>query len=73
MFMEPENAWGFLKHSEIAFSKMIVCGADEIPFYKILFSSVKAQSLIMITEKENPESGSAAARAAEMEFPYILQ
>lgn len=73
IFMKPENVWGFLKQSEITFSKMIVCGADEIPFYKILFPAVKAHSLIMITEKESPESGSVAARASEMEFPYIIQ
>lgn len=73
IFMEPENAWRFLKHSEIVFSKMIVCEADAIPFYKILFPSVKAQSLIMITEKEDSGYGSVAERAAEMKFPYIVQ
>ena len=52
MMMTPETAWRMSVDSKLCFDRILVCGAEEIPFYKILCPVTRGKSLSLIM-KEN--------------------
>lgn len=77
VLMTPETAWMLLTDTEIFFDRILICGAEEILFYKVLYPVTKGRSLSLITDQvqaaecEQSPIPSAAERARKMDFPVI--
>lgn len=75
MLMTPETALMLLEASEMFFDRILICGAEEIPFYKVLYPVTRGQRLSLITDQiygeKNSGIDSVAERARKMGFPVI--
>lgn len=81
MLMTPEKARILESAPEIFFDRIIICGAEEIPFYQVLYPVTRGKSLIIITNQaQKMQTGtcsstegieSVAERAQRMGFPNI--
>lgn len=72
MCMTPDIAFSLLENSNMMFDRIILCGSEEIPFYKILYLVTRGRSLIITADKNGIcMPGSAAERAQQMGFQTV--
>lgn len=71
MFMTPNKALSLLRDTDIEYDQVIICDAEVIPYYQILYLSTKGHTLVMISEESEPPKHSVAWQAKHMGFPVL--
>jgi hypothetical protein len=72
MCMSPQQALTILKDTDIEYDQIIICDAEQTPYYQILYLSTKGDTLLMLSEDGNVQSGSVAYQAQQQGFPVLM-
>ena len=76
LFASPRYALACLQDTSLQFDRIILCGADQLPFYQVIYLLTKGEKLLILEEDMAVEEGAAmegslAEKAKQVQIPCL--